>query len=78
MMKYREDQMTGWISGDQKPVRDGVYLRKYPKYQRLCFFRGGVWKVGDKAFTGTADDYWWTSDLQNLPWRGLNFDAGAV
>ena len=62
---------TKWFPGNIKPVRVGVYLRKYPHgVSRYCWWDNG-W--------GTADNnpFWAKlsrgirSEYQNLQWRGL-------
>jgi len=54
---------TGWYKGSQKPVRIGVYQRKYIQVVYCCYWDGLMWchptirtfKVFEQA----------------LPWRGL-------
>ena len=82
-MNYNTNQLTGWINGYQKPVRDGIYERDYTSYygeHKLGFalYKDGKWYCG---YNGT---YEYTlrlvrnevvvSILQDLPWRGLNFN----
>lgn len=53
-----------WMLGEEKPTRDGMYLRRWDGSddEAYSFFRGGVWY---------ASEFWDSrSDHQELPWRG--------
>jgi len=53
-----------WMPGEEKPTRDGMYLRRWEwsDDEAYSFFRGGVWY---------ASEFWDSrSDHQHLPWRG--------
>ena len=74
---------TGWYSGNQKPIRLGVYERYYQFGARgeiyFCYFDGFVWLVGAKlamdAMNAAMNSY--PHDecaMQILPWRGLRKD----
>jgi hypothetical protein len=68
-------ELTGWISGDRKPVRDGVYLRSYsnPSFPDgvYCKFDNGQWGVGYFSLEKAACSQNTKSPNQSLPWRGL-------
>ncbi len=51
-----------WMPGDEKPVREGRYLRYFDDCNDCAFseWRGGTW---------TRDGFW-PSDVQDAPWRG--------
>ena len=69
----QETQLTDWISGDLKPVRDGVYEREYyhtENSRAFCKFSNGEWYIG--AWTiDDANSETDTSEYQNDRWRGL-------
>jgi len=62
---------TGWYRGDQKPVRVGVYERKYSVGVGYCFYCRGLFSMSattpQKAYTLRVVP----SAVQDLPWRGL-------
>lgn len=64
-------KLTPWFSGDQKPVRVGVYLRDYGDGVFWCYWNGIDWCVGSIF----ADKAMFCTDcitlFQNLPWRGV-------
>lgn len=69
-------KLTNWIPGNVKPVRVGVYQRKYdenPPARRIwyCYWNGEFWCLFDD--TPEKAKYWveFQSTAQNLPWRGL-------
>jgi len=68
----KKPKLTQWFDGSVKPVRDGVYERKYPDEVRSVYckfvdgkwWRGG-WDIEEASRIRTISDY------QNDPWRGL-------
>lgn len=48
------------MSADAKPVRDGMYLRDFGDDWAWSWWADGHW----------CRDEFWTSDEQELPWRG--------
>lgn len=68
----QEPELTDWISGDLKPVRDGMYQRDYNDGSNIlyCRFKNGQWILGKKdlnfAAAQTSISAW-----QNELWRGL-------
>lgn len=64
-------KLTPWFSGDQKPVRKGVYQRVFKNKKHYSFFNGMRWFVGSGS-PSTARTYeGWDTSFQNLPWRGV-------
>lgn len=66
----KKPKLTKWFDGSVKPVRDGVYQRKYNDWSVYCKFKNGNW------YCAKADAYFaqfteTISDFQNDPWRGL-------
>ena len=61
---------TDWYHGDQKPVRDGVYKRKFgTKVYYSLWWKCRWWlSFSTKALAQTSKN---TSSFQSLPWRGL-------
>ena len=53
-----------WMPGAEKPVRDGMYLRRWEwsDDEAYSFYRGGVWYAS--AFWDSRSDH------QDIPWRG--------
>ena len=69
---------TGWISGDLKPVRDGVYERNYKgsqgqRHAWFCKYERGLWHIGEHTID-RASKTTETSVFEFLPWRGLAND----
>jgi hypothetical protein len=73
-------QLTEWYPGSIKPVRPGVYERKYSFYRASCAplsksyysrFDGTCWYAGLRTSELGAVCYFRSAD-QDLPWRGLN------
>ncbi len=67
-------KLTPWFSGDQKPVRMGVYQRAYADAgEKYCYWDGQYW--GSPTVTAKGADHWSfatnESIYQNLPWRGV-------
>ena len=67
-------KLTRWYSGDQKPVRVGVYKRKYSnRTTYYCYWDGKAFSNAmytldmAKAFAVGFS----ASVYQNLPWRGV-------
>jgi hypothetical protein len=67
-------KLTPWFSGDQKPVRVGVYERKHvwevPVY---AYWNGEWWGTGAfRKHRAVHKDYIGRPSMhQNLPWRGV-------
>jgi len=64
---------TKWYPAKIKPVRIGVYERRYknvPLSPLFCLWNGRFWCPGsfDKEFAAYYDS---PSYTQNLPWRGI-------
>lgn len=67
-MKYK---LTPWFSGKVKPVRDGVYERKYLiSGAPFCRYEKGRWYCPARTVSQAAKQSD-TSLLQDLPWRGV-------
>ena len=68
---------TGWYTGDQKPVRVGVYKRQPPHSPNVNFswWNGRWWGI----FSGTSIEAELckhkASWFQNLPWCGLTEES---
>jgi len=65
-----------WFNGDEKPVRSGVYQRKYQDGAILyCFFNAKTKMFGCSSPSASiAVEYNWRyapSLNQNLPWAGI-------
>jgi hypothetical protein len=77
----QEQEKTPWFSGDEKPVREGVYERDYSDEQDgsfalFCRWNGWSWFCG----YGTVHSALCTSAVapcQSFPWRGLVAESGA-
>jgi hypothetical protein len=68
-------KLTGWYSGDQKPVRVGIYQRAYDCGTLILYcywdgvnFGGGVLTSGHASL---SYQYHGSSLSQSLPWRGV-------
>lgn len=68
----QEPELTDWISGDLKPVRDGVYERNYFNVPviKFCLFKKGYWYWSNECLAIAATKCE-VAPIQNLPWRGL-------
>jgi len=67
----QEPELTDWISGDLKPVRDGVYQRLYGEgWFVYCRFSNGAWYEARNSIEH-ADLERSKSTFTNDPWRGL-------
>jgi len=75
----QEPQLTDWISGDLKPVRDGMYQRNYGDGSNLlyCRFQDGIWYLG-KADLSFAAGQTSISTWQKELWRGLSSNPNEV
>ena len=64
-------KLTTWFPGDVKPVRVGVYERKYnmSRFYCYCYWDGEYWHVWAET-PMVAEKAFLISALQNLPWRG--------
>ena len=69
--------MTPWYSGNQKPAREGLYLRDYTGTPE------GGWHFDYWLTNGTDVGYWYVNEpkgqwndafYKELPWRGLTRD----
>lgn len=73
----QEPELTDWISGDLKPVRDGLYERNFEDLEaHKCFyyswFINGTWSCGGSGFdVMSINPVQSKSIYQNRPWRGL-------
>ena len=75
--KGAEMKLTPWFSGDQKPVRVGVYQRKNSEYEHyiptshFSYWDGAAWcaSAHDMLLARAYSRY--VSLSQNLPWRGV-------
>lgn len=69
-------QLTDWISGDLKPVRNGIYQRDLNKIFGnsisiyYAYFIDGYWFSGNRILDDVITEYG-RSQFQNAPWRGL-------
>lgn len=68
-------KVTDWYTGDQKPVRVGVYERaySYKLYILYCYWNGKLFSCAyrDLELAKSMSDYFRSSLNQNLPWRGI-------
>jgi hypothetical protein len=66
-------KLTPWYRGDQKPVRVGVYKRRYPAGTNwYCWWDGKAFSNGcETAHEAKECKDWGYSLLQSLPWRGV-------
>ena len=65
-------KLTKWIHGNIKPVRAGVYQRKYGYgFVSYCYWDGDFWYWREEtpALAEACGDR--LSSVQTLPWRGL-------
>ena len=69
----QEPQLTNWISGDLKPVRDGVYQRKSNHVDRVIYakFKDGYWFCWNHSPELASKSNFIAID-QHLSWRGLS------
>lgn len=79
-MKNKE---TPWFSGDQKPVRDGVYKRRrscekksiiyFSRFENGCWYKGCavIGTITESASKLFALEGKIASNFQNLSWCGL-------
>ena len=61
--------LTGWIGGEARPVREGVYERREPAGPYACW-SGGAWRA-DASSPAEAVAQAAASDFPAAPWRGL-------
>lgn len=69
-------KLTNWIPGNVKPVRVGVYQRKYDQNSIAsstwyCYWNGAFWGVNGETPEDAARAKHIASGAQNLLWRGL-------
>lgn len=71
----KKPKLTKWFDGSVKPVRDGVYQRKYrsdSEVSAFWMFRKGRWIFGGAIFPNAVRlDEDRASLDQDFPWRGL-------
>lgn len=63
-------KLTPWLNGDLKPIRCGVYQRKYWDRIAFCLWDGRMWHISWST-PDRAEKSMLISDIQNQPWRGL-------
>lgn len=66
----QEPELTDWISGFSKPVRDGVYQRQHKEYVFFAKFQYGFWRM-EHGCIEKAEQEHRTTVFQIRPWRGL-------
>jgi hypothetical protein len=67
-------KLTDWYSGNQKPVRVGVYEREYGTKDRFyCYWNGYVFGCADESPCNAWVKHFVAGDslMQYLPWRGV-------
>lgn len=67
-------KLTGWYSGNQKPVRSGVYERQIFTYSvTYSYFSTatGRWSYYKPTVVGALLDKDKVSEFQYKPWRGV-------
>jgi hypothetical protein len=64
---------TPWFDGSQKPVRVGVYQRKYEAGIRFCWFDGKRFGCNSRSASDAYHQYsiFGASFDRDLAWRGL-------
>ena len=64
---------TGWYTGDQKPVRVGVYERRsgFDGFIYYSWWNGNQWGINCYWAESAQANNDNPSQFQNLPWRGL-------
>ena len=63
-------RLTGWYSGEQKPVRKGVYERDYTIGNSFSYFDGLDWMFFCESVELASKERN-RSFTQNHPWRGI-------
>lgn len=71
----KKPELTPWFDGYVKPVRPGVYERKYPGFRGRSFNRwcGRMWFFVGESIEEASDEVAY-SPARHLPWRGLAQD----
>ena len=66
-----KEKLTEWFDGSEKPVKRGIYQRKFST-ERIVFskWNGREW-LYSWGNAGGANQATWKSAAQDLPWRGL-------
>ncbi len=65
-------KLTPWFPGTVKPVRSGVYQRKYSSGKFLyCYWNGHHFECAARTIEDSLNGFMGTSMTQNLPWRGV-------
>jgi hypothetical protein len=72
-----DEKFTPWFHGKIKPVRVGVYERKFIDTPGFSYWDGKNWFIralceNDAAYYGRK--WYLISENQSRPWRGLNAD----
>lgn len=64
-------KLTPWFTGDQKPVRVGVYQRKQGESSHYSYWCGDPWGASAHDMMSAKAYSPYASLSQNLPWRGV-------
>lgn len=65
-------KLTPWFSGDQKPVRPGVYERDYgTRNPWFCHWDGSRWGMSGETSDKAVAWRHWASVNQCIRWRGI-------
>ena len=64
-------KLTEWYPGDVKPVRVGVYQRRYPNNAIMYCYWNGLFFFAGEYTVNKAIVYKFDTLRQNLPWRGV-------
>lgn len=66
-----KQKLTPWFDGTVKPVRVGVYQRKYHNGIFYCYWDGKYFSSGTYSISGLVHKVRGMSPWQDLPWRGV-------
>lgn len=69
-------KLTPWFSGDEKPVRVGVYQRNYAHPNKKTgtvfnYWNGICWGIYGTTVNEAIKYGYINSDFKKLPWRGV-------
>lgn len=67
-------KLTDWFPGDIKPIRVGIYERRYSESINFSKWNGEYWSFGYYSVDLANERGHYLSQYQNLPWRGLAED----